>query len=134
MPFLFSDDKPRTCCCGCSLELGIIVFTAIAALEGIFLLIGGGVGASILSFVFAGTGLWTLLAKENTTARVVNFWVWAVMYGIGIIAVAFLTIVLTFGASDVDGVGGIIAAWWIALALQVLLSYWVLGVAWYWIE
>ena len=134
MAFLFSDDKPKTCCCGCSLTVGIIIFTVLAGLEGISLLIAGALVSSIFSFVFMGTGLWTLLAPENTTARVVNFWVWAIMYGIGVVAVGILVIVITFGIGDISGAGGIIFAWWCVFALQLLLAYLVLGVAWYWIE
>merc|ERR1711934_1117985 len=121
MPFLFSDDKPRTCCCGCSLQVGIIIVTVLAGIEGVLLLCSGQEGAllsAIFSFLFMGTGLWTLLAPENNTARVVNFWVWAVTYGIG----------------SFSGSGGIIFAWWVAFGLQLLFAYLILGVAWYWIE
>ena len=79
-------------------------------------------------------GLWTLLAPENNTARVVNFWVWAVMYGIGIVFMAILTVMLTFGIGSFSGSGGIIFAWWVAFGLQLLFAYLILGVAWYWIE
>merc|ERR1711934_141235 len=136
MPFLFSDDKPRTCC-GCSLQVGIIIVTVLAGIEGVLLLCSGQEGAllsAIFSFLFMGTGLWTLLAPENNTARVVNFWVWAVMYGIGIVFMAILTIMLTFGIGSFSGSGGIIFAWWVAFGLQLLFAYLILGVAWYWIE
>ena len=100
MPFCFSDDKPRTCCCGWPLRVGIIVITVLALIEGVIQLCSGWGVAAIPSLIFGGTGLWTLLKPENATARVINFWVWAVMYGIGMIVFAILLVLGTMGTGS----------------------------------
>ena len=102
----------------------------LAGVEAFANIITGFWLAAIPSLIFMGTGTWTLVQPENITARVVNFWTWAIMYGIGLIATVFVCI---FGAAFLGG-SGLLVWFWIFVALAVFLAYIALGVAWFYIE
>ena len=71
--FVNTDEKPATCCCGCSLICGIItyvVFQSIGLVAQLSILNWWGIiGASI----FLAPNVWLLMRQDDTTARKVAY-------------------------------------------------------------
>ena len=59
---------------------------------------------AVPSLIFGCTGLWTLIQQENVTARVVNFWTWAIMYGLSMLAFTILLIAAQINANPYEGI------------------------------
>ena len=94
MPVCFSSEKPRNCCCGCSIECGVWTFTILCALDAILQICAGAWTTSITSLIPAVTGLCALLMKDNITMRLVNYYVWLVL---AVIAGIFMLLLLVAG-------------------------------------
>ena len=57
LDYLITDERPRTCCCGCSLFTGILVMTVLAAVEVISDLISGWYILMCCSAIFCLSGV-----------------------------------------------------------------------------
>merc|ERR1712004_329964 len=108
----------------------MITFIVLASLEVLSILVTPEISfaVAIPSLIFVGSGLMAVLT-ENTTLRLINFWVWLVMSGTGVI-IFFLYLVL--GTAVLGPL--LIPFWIIFLGLVCPLVYLECGVAWFYIE
>ena len=130
MGLFFSETKPRTCCCGCSLTCGMITMIVLATLELLVVATSPEVtfAACLPSLIFVVAGIVSVVSG-NPTIRVVIFWVWAVAAGVGF--VIFLLYLILSSAL----LGPLLIPMWLFFALIICpLIYLELGIAWYYIE
>merc|ERR1712210_226866 len=111
------DHKPVTCCCGCSLICGIIVYVVFQYLSLVSTLIIANWWGAILEVIFLAPNVWVLCSQENLMARKVAYifqWVVIIGLALGILiwAIAIATdffglgITETFCNSIVTGFSG----------------------------
>ena len=98
----FSEDKPRTCCCGCTMTMGVIFFTILSALQGVQLMNQGLMDQSVPSFIFAGTGIAALMS-DSYAVRQLNNCVWSLFAGVTVFVMLFIILVMakTFSENGV---------------------------------
>ena len=95
----FSEDKPRTCCCGCTMTMGVIFFTILSALQGVQLMNQGLMDQSVPSFIFAGTGIAALMS-DSYAVRQLNNCVWSLFAGVTVFVMLFIILVMAKAFSE----------------------------------
>ena len=130
MPFGFTDERPRKTLCGMSLTLGMMLFTMLAGIEGVWRLIDGYPLYSIPSFTFMLTGILALLSLSKKN-RTVTFWTWTVLYVLGLL---LFMLFLVFSGDILAKAGIQTTAWLMFLLIGLPLSYFVLGIAYFFKE
>ena len=63
------ENKPWTCCCGCTLLCGVFTISILEIIGAIGSLIAGGVLAFIVNLVFVAPYIALLICRDNPTVR-----------------------------------------------------------------
>merc|ERR1712156_969523 len=128
MPILFSEDQPRTTCCGCPVIYGIYTAIILSVLSAISSLFTVGIMGCIFQLIYIGIGCWAAFAKDSLIARQVHYWYWVVCDVLAIVAVVIGCFLILFSAP-------LMLLWFIPLlALCAILPYWFTLCAFYWKE
>ncbi len=96
------DNKPTTCCCGCSLTCGVITYGVFQCLN----LLGAFVSLNIGSIAFAVISASPVLAlaiwRDSYAVRNINYiWQWIIFGGFGLFML-FAFILITMGTQFID--------------------------------
>ena len=92
MAICYTSNAPRKCCCGCSIECWVWTFTILCTIDATFRLFSAYWYTAFGSLIPAVLGFWTLVSKDNMTARVINYYVWLVIGGLGALGLLTWTV------------------------------------------